>query len=138
MPANIEIKARVADPARLRSLVEEIAGTAGRLLVQEDVFFAAPKGRLKLRTMEDGRSELIAYQRPDEAGPRLSEYTIAAISKPESLRQILEKQLGVLGIVRKQRLLFFIGATRVHLDRVEGLGDFVELEVVLEPDQSVD
>ncbi|XP_041576625.2 uncharacterized protein [Taeniopygia guttata] len=49
---------------------------------------------------------------------------------------VLSQSLGVLGTVRKERLLLLLGQTRLHLDRVEGLGDFLELEVVLRPEQS--
>ena len=44
---------------------------------------------------------------------------------------MLTTALGVLGVVRKQRRLLWCGQTRIHLDEVEGLGNFLELEVVL-------
>lgn len=135
MPANVEIKARVDDLERLRDYLERTTGTTGELLVQEDVFFKVPRGRLKLRIFAAQRGELIAYHRPDQAGPKLSEYIIVPTSSPAALREILAHILGVLGTVRKRRLLFRLGATRVHLDRVEELGDFLELEVVLESGQ---
>ena len=50
------------------------------------------------------------------------------------MKTILEQILPVTGSVRKRRLVYHVGQTRVHLDRVEGLGDFLELEVVLRPD----
>ncbi len=136
MPSNSEIKARVTDPAALRRRLEALTGGNAQLLIQEDVFFRVPSGRLKLRTFDEHTGERIAYQRQDRDGPRLSTYTIAPTSNPAGLRRILNDVLGVTGIVRKQRELFLIGATRVHLDRVEGLGDFVELEVVLQEGQS--
>src|SRR5262245_9880869 len=125
MAANVEIKARISDPERLRAVLEEITGSEGELLIQEDVFLRVLTGRLKLRMFDDQHGELIAYMRPDQAGPRLSEYAIAPTKNPAHLRHLLENLLGVIGVVRKQRWVFLIGATRVHLDRVEGLGDFL-------------
>jgi predicted adenylyl cyclase CyaB len=136
MPANVEIKARVEDLDRLRDYLERTTGTTGELLIQEDVFFKVPLGRLKLRIFDAQRGELIAYRRADQTAPKLSEYAIAPTSQPAALRTVLAEALGVVGVVRKRRWLFKLGATRVHLDRVEGLGDFVELEVALEAGQS--
>lgn len=45
------------------------------------------------------------------------------------IQAVLSDALGVKGEVRKERRLFMIGQTRVHLDQVEGLGHFMELEV---------
>ena len=123
MPANIEIKARVTDLAPIRAAIEPLADGPAHVLDQEDIFFAAPDGRLKLRTFADGNGELIHYHRSDIAGPKTSHYTIAPTSDPDALRAILTSALGVLGVVRKRRWLYMVGQTRVHLDRVEGLGD---------------
>src|SRR6185369_10393888 len=109
MAANVEIKARITDPERLRAALEEITGGHGELLIQEDVFFRVPTGRLKLRIFDEQHGELIAYKRVDQAGPKLSEYTIAPTTNPAALRSILENLLGVIGVVRKQRLVFLIG-----------------------------
>jgi predicted adenylyl cyclase CyaB len=136
MPANIEVKARVRDLAPIRSAIEPLADGPAQVLDQEDIFFAAPDGRLKLRTFADGNGELIHYHRRDIAGSKTSHYTIVLTSDPGAQRAILSSVLGVLGVVRKRRWLYMVGQTRVHLDRVEGLGEFVELEVVLRPDQA--
>lgn len=138
MAANVEIKARLDDFERVRARVESLAEAAVEVLHQEDVFFQVEAGRLKLRTLGERRGELIHYLRADEAGPRASEYTIAPTSDPAALRRILCAVLEVRGTVRKERLLYHLGQTRVHLDRVEGLGTFLELEVVLRPDQPVE
>ena len=78
---------------------------------------------------------MIYYQREDAAGPKPSHYLIAPTTDPEALKAILTSVLQVVGVVRKRRWLYLVGQTRVHLDDVEGLGEFVELEVVLRPDQ---
>lgn len=135
MPTNVEIKARVGDLSSLRAGVESIAEGPPVAIDQEDTFFATTAGRLKLRDFGDGRGELIHYDRADDAGPKTSRYTIAPTSDPDALRAILTATLGVVGVVRKRRWLYRVGQTRVHLDRVEGLGEFVGLEVVLRPGQ---
>jgi len=136
MNRNVEIKARIHDLDRMKSLVEPIADSQCQVLIQEDVFFECKTGRLKLRVFPDGRGELISYQRPDTEGPKQSNYVISNTPEPDTLRQALASALGVLGVVRKTRLLYMVGQTRVHLDTVEGLGTFLELEVVLRPDQT--
>ena len=102
---------------------------------QEDHFFSSPTGRLKLRIFHEGYGELIHYHREDTAEPKASRYRIAPTSDPRTMKAILSQVLPVAGIVKKQRWLYRLGQTRIHLDRVEGLGDFLELEVVLRPDQ---
>jgi len=66
-----------------------------------------------------------------------SEYYINETVEPETLRQALTKSLGEYAEVNKTRLLFLVGRTRIHLDRVDALGDFLELEVVLAEDDDL-
>ena len=131
MARNIEIKARLADRATVEAAAAALADGPGELIRQDDTCFGCAKGRLKLREFAPGHGELIFYQRPDAAGPKASHYDIAATDEPAALRRVLGQALGTAGRMRKERTLYLIGRTRVHLDRVEGLGDFVELEVVL-------
>ena len=136
MGRNVEIKARVANQGAIRRRAEALADGPAELLVQEDTFFACPEGRLKLRRFGDGNGELIFYRRDDTAGPRESEFFKAPVSDPDALCETLGAALGVLGQVRKRRELHLVGQTRIHLDEVEGLGWFLELEVVLQEDQA--
>jgi adenylate cyclase len=106
-------------------------------IAQEDTFFPTPTGRLKLRVLGPDRGELIFYQRPDSADPKPSHYRLATVKDPASLGAVLAAALGVRGVVRKRRRLYLIGRTRVHLDQVEDLGDFIELEVVLGAGEAV-
>lgn len=131
MARNIEIKARIAGIEALLPLVTGLATSGPTAIDQDDTFFACPNGRLKLRTFADGTGELIFYQRPDSAGPKESFYVKTPTHDPQGLRQTLTRAWGQAGRVRKHRTLYLAGRTRIHLDRVEGLGDFLELEVVL-------
>lgn len=136
MATNIEIKARVRDRARLRHLAEALSDTPCVTLRQEDTFFNAPGGRLKLRSLAPDQGQLIYYVRDDATGPKRSDYVISTTTEPDALKAVLAAALGIRGVVRKQRLLYMVGHTRIHLDEVDGLGAFVELEVVLLPGQS--
>ena len=131
MARNVEIKARVASLEEIEPRARAIATEAPVDLVQDDTFFACPNGRLKLRAFPDGHGELIHYTRADEAGPKTSDYRIAATTAPDALRETLARAYGTVGRVRKARRLYITGRTRIHLDQVESLGAFVELEVVL-------
>jgi predicted adenylyl cyclase CyaB len=89
-----------------------------------------------LRTLAQDRGQLIYYTRPDQEGPKRSDYHISLTSDPENLKRVLELAYGIRGVVRKTRYLYLVGQTRVHLDNVEGLGQFMELEVVMEEAQN--
>ncbi|MFP5259482.1 MAG: class IV adenylate cyclase, partial [Acidobacteriota bacterium] len=131
MARNIEIKARIPSVDAIEAAVAALADAGPMPIAQDDTFFPCPNGRLKLRELAATEGQLIFYQRPDAAGPKASHYDIAPTEAPAALRQVLAKALGVCGRVRKNRTLYHCGRTRVHLDRVEGLGEFLELEVVL-------
>lgn len=138
MPANVEIKARVADLVTLEALVRPLADSGPFDIPQDDTFFPCAQGRLKLRQLAPDRGELIFYARADSAGPKVSEYSLVATATPGSLRETLARALGTEGRVQKERRLYLVGKTRVHLDRVEGLGTFLELEVVLAEGDSIE
>ena len=135
MPANIEIKARARDFADIKSRAEKLSDTSVEVILQEDTFFNVPQGRLKLRILAPDRSQLIFYTRPDQEGPKRSDYHISYSSDPENLKHVLELAYGIRGVVKKTRYLYLVGQTRVHLDDVKGLGQFMELEVVMREGQ---
>jgi predicted adenylyl cyclase CyaB len=136
MPANMEIKARVHDFDALRVRAAALSDTPVQIISQEDMFFNAPAGRLKLRVLAAERAQLIFYNRPDSSGPKRSDYHIYETVEPEALKHVLALALGIRGVVRKTRYLYLAGQTRIHLDDVNGLGQFLELEVVLRPQQA--
>ena len=134
MPSNIEIKAFLPDPSRVKQIAEEIGEDKGATL-QEDTFFTSKRGRLKLRRFSATHGELIYYERPDKPGPKQSHYVIYTTGDPDGLRRLLSEALRIEGIVRKKRHLFLVGQSRIHLDEVKELGNFLELEVVLQEGQ---
>jgi predicted adenylyl cyclase CyaB len=135
LPFNIEIKARARDFEEIKSRAEKLSDTPVQVIPQEDTFFNTPQGRLKLRVLAD-HAELIYYTRPNQDGPKRSDYHITRSTEPENLKRVLEFAYGIRGVVKKTRYLYLIGQTRVHLDSVEGLGKFMELEVVMQEGQS--
>lgn len=136
MGRNIEIKARATDFAVQRARATELTDSPPELLTQEDTFFRAKRGRLKLRRFDENRGELIYYERSDAQGPTESRYMILPTREPVSLRDALSQALGVSGVVRKEREVYHVAGTRVHMDTVEGLGQFIELEAVLRAGES--
>ncbi len=137
MPRNIEIKARVGAKEDLISRIEGIVDSGPIEINREDTFFNCSHGRLKLRELSSNHGQLIYYDRQDSCGPKESSYTIYETSEPEHLRKTLASSLGVKGRISKKRLLYMYGATRIHVDEVDGLGNFVELEVVLNDAETV-
>jgi adenylate cyclase class IV len=104
---------------------------------QIDTYFAVPRGRLKLRQIagpgEVGSAELIGYARPDVAGARWSAYDLVPVAPDDvpALKRALAATVGIRAVVTKEREVGVLRRTRVHLDNVEGLGCFVELETVV-------
>ena len=141
MPRNIEIKAKVANISNLLKVAQDLSNGNGEILQQKDIFYLCSSGRLKLRSVNTNghaKSELIFYQRPDQDGPKLSNFVVAPVSNAEEMDKLLSFSNGSDGIVAKERTLFMVGQTRVHVDKVEGLGNFMELEVQLSENQTVE
>lgn len=136
MPRNVEIKARLPRRADVEDRIAALADSGPVVLQQVDHFYRVPEGRLKLREINGEHAELIFYHRADMAGPKTSDYRRVPIAHPADLGQLLGEALQVVGTVKKTRTLYLIGQTRIHLDEVDSLGDYLELEVVLEATQT--
>jgi len=133
---NIEIKLRVDDAGRARTAIEALADGPAEALEQRDTYFETGRETLLKLREENGRAALISYQRTLADAPQPSDIRLARLDDAGDLADVLQHALEVLQVVEKTRRLYFVGQTRIHLDRVAGLGDFVELEVVLETGQS--
>jgi adenylate cyclase class 2 len=130
---NIELKASDPDPAASERACRALGAVDGGLLVQRDTYFAVARGLLKLREdMVAGTAELIFYLRAHATGTRASSYWRAPATDPVAWRELLGAAHGVRGVVSKRRRLFRHRNVRIHLDDVEGVGCFIELESVLD------
>jgi homotetrameric cytidine deaminase len=134
---NIEIKARDRDPARTLELALTLGAADEGDLEQRDTYFDRARGRLKLREQEPGEDELIEYRRADEADARTSSYRRVPVAAAAELREALDAALGTVVVVTKTRRLLLKDNVRIHLDEVEGLGSFVELEAVAGADSDL-
>jgi adenylate cyclase class 2 len=127
---NLELKAIDTDPAGSLKTCESLGAEDAGLLLQRDTYFEVPRGRLKLRRERGRVAHLIAYERPDLADQRESRYRIVEIDDAAGLEEALAGVLGIIAVVSKERRLFVLDGVRIHLDSVDGLGSFIELEGV--------
>lgn len=128
---NLELKATDPAPKQTLATAIKLGCTDMGILRQRDTYFHARSGRLKLREEWPGAAHLIHYERTDEAVARESAYRIIPTKHPERLRAALAVSIGIRIVVEKRRRLFLLENVRVHLDQVEDLGCFVELEAVV-------
>jgi adenylate cyclase, class 2 len=136
MPANLELKARCADLALARERARAVATRWLGVDQQTDTYFEVSAGRFKLRESSLSGAQLVPYLRPDAQQARRSDYVVIPVPEPERTRALLAALLGVRRVVRKQREIALFENVRIHLDRVEGLGDFLELEAVWDGDET--
>jgi adenylate cyclase, class 2 len=127
---NLELKAIDPDPAATLAAALELGAEDQGTLVQRDTYFHAVTGRLKLREARGEPAQLIGYARPDRSDPVVSAYEIAPVLDPGAVASVLQQTLGVRAVVEKARRLLLWRDVRIHLDRVAGLGDFLEIEAV--------
>lgn len=128
---NLEFKANCDSLDVLRQHLTNLEAKHRRTMKQLDTYFNVPQGRLKLREINTDEAELIYYERSDLAESRYSNYQICDIPEPAAFKQIATMAWGVKGVIEKQRELWLFGDTRIHLDEVTDLGQFVELETVI-------
>jgi predicted adenylyl cyclase CyaB len=112
-----------------------IRSSAQAIQHQKDTYFHVPHGRLKLREIKNRAATLIWYDRPDDSQARLSRYVITPVADAEAMSQVLSLALGVHRVVEKERHIMLYRNVRLHFDRVAGLGDFIEFEAVLSPEE---
>ena len=128
---NVEYKAGLRDPDLARIVIRHHKAVHVADLEQVDTYFRVPDGRLKKRECEGEPTEWIMYHRSNAVTPRLSEFTI--YGEEEALERFGQVPLPVLTVVKKRRSLWLYRNVRIHIDEVEGLGNFFELEAMVTP-----
>ncbi len=128
---NLEAKFRLEDLDAACATALALGYAPSANFIQHDTFFAVAHGKLKLREQPPD-AWLIHYARSRESALMLSRYEIVPIAAPGRTRAMLERALGIIAEVHKSRTLLMRDNVRLHLDRVEGLGDFGEIEAVLD------
>ena len=136
---NIEIKAKCFHPEKVEAFLLSNGARFVGLDHQKDSYFNVPAGRLKLR-QGNIENSLIFYNRPDQEGPKQSDFSLTKITDGPATEQVLEKALDVKVVVDKHRKIFFIDNVKFHLDEVPGLGSFVEIEAgnISDPSKTID
>ena len=136
---NIEIKAKCFHPEKVEAFLLSNGARFIGLDHQKDTYFTVPAGRLKLR-QGNIENSLIFYNRPDQEGPKQSDFSLSKVTDGAATEQLLEKALGIKVVVEKHRKIFFIDNVKFHLDEVPGLGSFVEIEAgnLSDPSKTID
>jgi adenylate cyclase len=135
---NIELKARLESLDAARETARQLATGSLGIERQTDTYFVCRFGRLKLRQREGLPDQLVWYARANHAAPKPSDYYLVEVADAAALRAALTAALGVLAVVDKRREIFLVDNVRIHLDQVSDLGDFLEFEAVLGPDDGDD
>ena len=136
MGKNIEIKARCPNPIVFEEKLKLLSTSFEGEDVQVDTFYMVPNGRLKLRESKLYGNLLIPYLRADKKGPTQADYSLVNIEDAEKVKSLLVSILGVKGVVRKKRRIYLYENVRIHVDKVDQLGSFLELEAVVSENDS--
>jgi adenylate cyclase class IV len=134
---NIELKATDLDPSASLEVCRTLGAEDHGTIAQRDTYFEVARGGLKLREEQPGRPHLIQFERASEPQQRESRYRIIEVSDGAALCAALAAAIGIRGVVAKRRHLLLWQSVRIHLDEVEQLGTFIELEAVAPADSDL-
>ncbi|MDZ7765027.1 MAG: class IV adenylate cyclase [Melioribacteraceae bacterium] len=129
MSQNIELKIKLETFNDILNILKKYEVQKEAVLKQRDIYYKQKDGLLKLRIYSTN-GEVIYYKRDESAKDRVSNYQILNVDPKEAeefFKYIFETEVEV----KKVRFLYLYKNTRIHLDEVEGLGKFLELETVV-------
>ena len=129
MPVNLELKIKLKSFNIVKKILKEINAEFVKTLNQKDVYYKNHGGLLKLR-IENSEQSIIKYLRDEKGIDRFSAYEVLHFAGGNA-ENFFSKVFKVETVVQKKRQLFMYYNTRIHLDTVEGLGNFLELETLV-------
>jgi len=131
---NIELKILLSNFRHISAILKKMGAKFKSRLSQIDTYYNCKNGRLKLREINGKNFELIFYQRPDTKKSKISDYNVLKFNRSniEDIKNILTRAMGENVTVKKERNLWIYKNTRIHLDDVNKLGKFLELETVID------
>ena len=127
---NLEIKSKCKDFKKIKLAIKRINAKYNGILNQTDTYFPVKKGRLKMRVINNKHYELICYHRANRKNERYSNYEIVNFKNGKEVLSLLSRSLNILCTIKKKRELYIYENVRIHLDTVQKLGKFIELEIV--------
>ncbi|HOX10845.1 MAG TPA: class IV adenylate cyclase [Candidatus Moranbacteria bacterium] len=130
---NIEVKVKIGNFKKIVSILKSNGAKRGGIFHQVDTYYNCKNGRLKLREINENKSEIIFYIRPNHEENKVSEYNVLKIDKKKlkETKLFLSQAFGEKVIVEKEREIWILKNTRIHLDKVKKAGSFLELETVV-------
>jgi len=136
---EVEAKIRVADLPKIRARLVQIGAASPISTDQRDVYYNHPARDFgttdeALRIRYEGDRCTVTYKGPKliSTGSKTREEFNVAVESGDIMEEVLQR-LGfrLFAEVRKHREEFTLGTAHVALDVVEGLGPFVEIEVMV-------
>ncbi|MDD1728461.1 MAG: class IV adenylate cyclase [Methanospirillum sp.] len=135
---EIEIKVRVPDINTVRERITACGGVLTEVLTEHDSYYNAPHRDFgvtdeALRLRETDTKTIVTYKGPKNTilGSKVREELNLEITDPGVFHSIIT-HLGfvMVAIVRKRREYYQYQDFTISLDQVEGLGDYVEIELI--------
>lgn len=129
MPKNIELKTKLENFDRIKLILKQRGIELSEILIQTDIYYDFSNFLLKLRKSNE-EYQLIKYNRDEYGKERISDYEILKIRGEDPI-SFFNSIFKISTIVKKKRELYLYKNTRIHLDEVETLGKFLEIETVV-------
>lgn len=135
---NLEIKARFKWSHKVDDILEEINAKFETAEIQNDTYFNVNNGRIKIRERQGKDAQMIQYFRDDKADIKQCRYSMVHVKNPDSVKAILTREHGIREVVHKHREVWIWENVRIHFDKVKKLGEFIELEAMVDDDNPVE